>query len=36
MEGTTRQMEEYATGKKVKNYLEGGEGKVTDAELQNQ
>ena len=32
MEGTTRQMEEYATGKKVKN-LSKGEGKVIEAEL---
>jgi len=32
MEGTTRQMEEYATGKKVKN-LSKGEGKVIEAEV---
>ena len=32
MEGTTRQMEEYATGKKVKN-LSRGEGKVIEAEV---
>jgi hypothetical protein len=32
MEGTTRQMEEYATGKKVKK-LSKGEGKVIEAEV---
>ena len=32
MEGTTRAMEEYATGKKVKN-LSKGEGKVIEAEV---
>ena len=32
MEGTTRMMEEYATGKKVKN-LSKGEGKVIEAEV---
>jgi len=32
MEGTTRQMEEYATGKPVKK-LSKGEGKVIEAEV---
>jgi len=32
MEGTTRQMEEYATGKPVKN-LSRGEGRVIEAEI---
>jgi hypothetical protein len=32
MEGTTREMQEYATGKKVKN-LSRGEGKVIEAEI---
>ena len=32
MEGTTRQMEEYATGKKVKK-LSKGEGKVIEGEI---
>ena len=32
MEGTTRTMEEYATGKKVKN-LSKGENKVIEAEI---